>query len=69
MITEKHVMWLERNDGSYEIIPDSCNFERGGVFHKNKVRVVFRSTMFSFNEGGISQAIDSILDMYPDSLK
>lgn len=69
MITEKHVMWMEKNDGLYEIIPDGCTFEREGIKYTNKIRMVFRSTAFSFNERGIAQAIDSILELYPESLK
>lgn len=52
MKLQKHrIEWLERNDGEYEIIPDRCRFERDGVHFVNKMRVHFKSTAFTFNEG------------------
>lgn len=66
-LQKHHIEWLERNDGDYEIIPDRCIFERDGVHFVNKMRVCFKSTAFTFNEGGLSQAIDNILESYPES--
>ena len=66
-LQKHHIEWLERNDGEYEIIPDRCRFERHGVHFVNKMRVHFKYTAFTFNENGLSQAIDSILEFYPES--
>ena len=66
-LQKHHIEWLERNDGDYEIIPDRCRFERDGVHFVNKIRVCFKSTVFTFNENGLSQAIDNILELYPES--
>lgn len=66
-LQKHHIDWLERNDGEYEIIPDRCNFERDGLHFVNKIRVCFKSTAFTFNENGLSQAIDNILELYPES--
>lgn len=66
-LQKHHIEWLERNDGDYEIIPDRCRFERDGVPFVNKMRVYFKSTAFTFNESGLSQAIDNILESYPES--
>ena len=66
-LQKHHIEWLERNDGDYEIIPDRCVFERDGVHFVNKIRVCFKSTAFIFNENGLSQAIDNILELYPES--
>ena len=66
-LQKHHVEWLERNDGDYEIIPDRCVFERDGVHFVNKIRFSFKSTAFTFNENGLSQAIDNVLEMYPES--
>ena len=66
-LQKHHIEWLERNDGEYEIIPDRCRFERDGVHFVNKMRVHFKYTAFTFNENGLSQAIDNILELYPES--
>ena len=35
----------------------------------SKVDVAFNNTMFAFNEKGLSQAIDRIIEVYPESLE
>ena len=69
-LQEHHIRWLDQNDGDYEIIPcrmyftDSSNEKR-----QNKIRMVFRQTAFSFIPSGLSEGIDQIINLYPDSLK
>jgi len=66
-LRKHHVEWLNRNDGDYTVEPDRCKFERDGVKFTNVIRFVFRNTAFTFNERGLAQAIDSAIDLYPDS--
>lgn len=69
-LKEHHIRWLEQNDGNYEIIP--CRlfwYALDGSKHQNKIRIVFRSTEFSFNSEGLAAGIDNVLSVYPDSLK
>lgn len=69
-LQEHHIRWLEQNDGDYEIIPcrlywtDSENIKR-----QNKLRIVFKSTEFSFNPNGLADGIDTVIKLYPESLK
>lgn len=66
-LQKHHIEWLERNDGDYEIIPDHCVFERNGEKLVNKLRFHFKYTAFTFNENGLSQAIDNVIELYPES--
>lgn len=69
MLTQKHLLWLDINDGKYEVIPRCNRFTRNNNEFINKVDVVFNNTMFAFNENGLSQAINRIIEVYPESLK
>lgn len=70
MLTEKHLMWLNQNDGLYEVRPDrSYWFNEDGEKFQNKILFVFRYTQFSFNSNGLCEAIDKAIELYPDSLK
>ena len=69
MLTQKHLQWLNLNDGKYEVLPRQHKFTRDNTEYISKVDVAFNNTMFPFNEHGLSQAIDRIIEMYPESLK
>ena len=69
MLTQKHLHWLNINDGKYEVLPRQHKFTRDNIEYTSKVDVAFNNTMFPFNEHGLSQAIDRIIEVYPESLK
>ena len=69
MLTQKHLQWLNLNDGNYEVLPRRHKFTRDNTEYISKVDVAFNNTMFAFNENGLSQAIDQIIEMYPESLE
>ena len=69
MLTQKHLQWLNLNDGKYEVLPRRHKFTRDNIKYISKVDVAFNNTMFAFNENGLSQAIDRIIEVYPESLK
>lgn len=64
----KHIEWLERNDGKYDIISDcSIWYNIHGEPIRNVMRMTFNETGFNFNPGGLASAIDAVLDVYPNS--
>ena len=69
MLTQKHLQWLNLNDGNYEVLPRQHKFTRDNTVYISKVDVAFNNTMFAFNENGLSQAIDRIIEVYPESLE
>ena len=69
MLTQKHLQWLNLNDGNYEVLPRQHKFTRDNTLYISKVDVAFNNTMFAFNEKGLSQAIDRIIEVYPESLE
>ena len=69
MLTQKHLQWLNLNDGKYEVLPRQHRFTRDNTEYISKVDVAFNNTMFAFNEKGLSQAIDRIIEVYPESLE
>ena len=69
MLTQKHLQWLNLNDGNCEVLPRQHKFTRDNTKHISKVDVDFNNTMFAFNENGLSQAIDRIIEVYPESLE
>ena len=69
MLTQKHLQWLNLNDGKYEVLPRQHKFTRDNTEYISKVDVAFNNTMFAFNENGLSQAIDRIIEVYPESLE
>lgn len=63
-----HVDWLNRNDGLYEVRPDNSFWtDSNNERIQNKILFVFKSTQFSFNQYGLSEAIDKAIELYPDS--
>ena len=69
MLTQKHLDWLNINDGRYEVLPRQSKFTRENTEYINKLDITFNNTMFAFNENGFSQAIDRIIEVYPESLE
>ena len=69
MLTQKHLHWLNLNDGKYEVLLRQHKFTRDNIKYISKVDVAFNNTMFAFNENGLSQAIDRIIEVYPESLE
>ena len=69
MLTQKHLDWLNINDGRYEVLPRQSKFTRENTEYLNKLDITFNNTMFAFNENGLSQAIDRIIEVYPESLE
>ena len=67
-LQKHHIEWFERNDGDY-----TCEANRGrwinedGIHEENKCIFIFKNTQFSFNPKGLIQAIDKVLELYPDS--
>lgn len=66
-LEQHHIEWLERNDGKYEVIPDNSYWVCGEQKIQNKIRFVFRNTVFGFNAGGLPEAIEKAMIAYPDS--
>lgn len=67
-LLQHHIEWLERNDGKYDITSDySIWYTTEGEPIKNVMSVSFNNTRFPFNPDGLSGAIDTILDAYPNS--
>lgn len=69
MLTQNHLLWLNINDGKYEVLPRQHKFTRDDIEYISKIDITFNNTMFAFNENGLRQAIDRIIEMYPESLK
>ena len=51
------------------MLPRQHKFTRDNTEYISKVDVAFNNTMFAFNENGLSQAIDRIIEVYPESLE
>lgn len=67
-LRKHHVDWLNRNDGLYEVRPDNSFWtDSNNERVQNKILFVFKSTQFSFNQYGLSEAIDKAIELYPDS--
>ena len=51
------------------MLPRQHRFTRDNTEYFSKVDIAFNNTMFAFNENGLSQAIDRIIEVYPESLE
>lgn len=69
-LLEHHIKWLEQNDGEYSVSANRGSWlDESGKHVENRMVFVYNSTQISFNPLGLSQAIDTILEIYPESLK